>query len=485
MAVLAIDQGTTSSRALRLDRDGGARITKVIEHRQSYPQADWVEHVPEELLRNVLDCARSGGEIEALALDNQGESCLAWDAETGEALSPVIVWQDSRTQDVIERMKAEGLEPQVLEAAGLPLDPYFSASKLAWLFEQLPEAKRRNAQGRLRLGTTDAFFLQRLTGRCVTDITTASRSSLMNIANGEWDPELCRLFGVPLEALPEIVSSTGDFGEIEVEGRKVPFRAAIVDQQAALYGHGCRLPGDAKVTFGTGAFALTVTGHEPLRAPDKGLLPTVAWRKEGEPATYALDGAVYSASAAVNWARALGLFSEFEQINAFEKSAAISRGIAFVPALAGLACPHWDRRARGAWLGLSLDSDSRDMVQAILEGVAFRTAEVIAAMAELAPGDSALSIDGGLAGNPYFGQFLSDALGRPLRVPEGGELTALGAALLAAENLGIEIAVREEARNISPAKQPAEWRARFSQALAASKLWGVQGPAERQSSDSG
>jgi glycerol kinase len=213
-------------------------------------------------------------------------------------------------------------------------------------------------------------------------------------------------------------------------------------------------------------------------------LPTVAWRKEGEAATYALDGAVYAASAAVNWARSLGLFSSFEQINAFEKPAAISRGIAFVPALAGLACPHWDRRARGAWLGLSLDTDAGDLMQALLEGVAFRTAEVIAAMAELAQGEGTLSIDGGLAGNPYFGQFLSDALGRPLRVPAGGELTALGAALLAAENLGLEIGVREEARDVGPAVQPAEWRAGFSQAVAASKLWGAQGPAGGQSSSS-
>ena len=234
MNVLAIDQGTTSTRALLLSSDGHSRITRVVEHRQSYPKPGWVEHDAEELLANVVACAGSAGPVDAIGIDNQGESCLAWDAETGEALSPVIVWQDSRTQAVIEQLRASGHDAMVIEKSGLPLDAYFSASKLAWLYRTLPEARRLHALGRLRLGTTDAFFLQRLTGRCVTDVTTASRTSLMKIASGEWDTELCALFGVPADTLPDIVSTTGEFGVVSVAGRTVPLLASVVDQVGIL-----------------------------------------------------------------------------------------------------------------------------------------------------------------------------------------------------------------------------------------------------------
>lgn len=473
MAVLAIDQGTTSTRALLLAPDGSTRITHVVEHRQSYPKPGWVEHDAEELLRNVIACAQSADDVEAIGIDNQGESCLAWDASTGKALSPVVVWQDSRTQTVIDGLKASGAEATVLERSGLPLDAYFSASKLAWLYRSIPDARRLHEQGRLRLGTTDAFFLQRLTGRCVTDVTTASRTSLMNIGSGSWDLELCALFGVPADALPEIVCSTGDFGGLMVGGRTVPLLVSIVDQQAALYGHGCRVAGDAKVTFGTGAFALAVTGSKPLRSPDKGLLPTVAWRKQGEAASYAVDGAVYSAGAAVNWARALGLFSSFDEIGSFDGGPAIARGLVFVPALSGLACPHWDRHARGLWLGMSLDTGSRDLVQAVLEGVAFRTAEVVTEMAALTPISGALSVDGGLVENPYFCQFLADVLERPVQVAGNGELTAFGTAQLAAETLGMPVSRPDIRRTVYNRPLPARFRARFAEAVALARQWPV------------
>jgi len=240
MSVLAIDQGTTSTRALVLNSDGGSRIAHAIEHRQIYPQAGWVEHDPEEIIASIKTCLQVDEEIEVIGFDNQGESCLAWHAKSKQAISPVIVWQDNRTQAAIDKLTADGFESLVLEKAGLPLDSYFSASKLAWILANNTEAKKLFKKGLLRLGTTDAFFLDRLAGRFVTDITTASRTSLMNIETGAWDLELCELFGVPIETLPEIVPSVGDFGSIQIEGSQVPVRASIVDQQASLYGHGCR-----------------------------------------------------------------------------------------------------------------------------------------------------------------------------------------------------------------------------------------------------
>ena len=338
MTILAIDQGTTSTRALCVDEHGHLEISRVLHHRQYYPRPGWVEHDPEELIRNIEDCiAGSYGidingarvnHIDAMGIDNQGESCLAWHADSGQAICPVIVWQDNRTEPVIEKLKREGHEARILEISGLPLDAYFSASKLAWIVEHYPEARQLLKQGKLRLGTTDAFFLDRLANRFVTDITTASRTSLLNLQTGNWDQELCQLFGVPVEALPEIVDTTGELGTVVSRGdsgrdRQIPVTASVVDQQASLYGHGCRNSGDSKITFGTGAFALMVTGSELARSPEQGLLPTIAWQFEGSKPVYALDGGVYCAGSAINWGRDLGLFDRYEDINHFEKSPAI------------------------------------------------------------------------------------------------------------------------------------------------------------------
>lgn len=472
MAIAALDQGTTSTRALRLEDDGRAHVVHVATHRQIYPAPGWVEHDPDELVAALVSGVDAAGDVEAIGLDNQGESCLAWNATTGEAISPVIVWQDARTDAVIARLKADGAEPMVLERAGLPLDAYFSATKLAWIVQNMPEAKTLLAKGQLRLGTTDAFFLQRLTGRAVTDITTASRTSLMNIHTGAWDETLCDLFGVPIEALPPIVPTTGDFGAMAVAGRSIPLVAAMVDQQAALYGHGCRKAGDTKITVGTGAFLLMVTGESVVTAPDEGLLPTVAWQKGGEAPVYALDGGVYSAAAAVNWAKSLGLFHTFDEINQFDAPAALSRGLAFVPALSGLACPHWRREARGVFLGLSLETTRKDMMQALLEGIALRCAEVVGAMGAHIASTGPVSLDGGLANNPYFCQVLADAMGRPVEVPEGGELTALGTATLAAEAIGKTPDMQSTRRHIAPASDLAALRPRFAAAVEASIAWG-------------
>ena len=432
MTILAIDQGTTSSRALHLSDDGKLVKSCAVEHRQYYPAPGHVEHDPVELLANVMKCIHSVEDLDAVALANQGESCLAWDGRDGRPVSPVIVWQDDRTAPVTSQMQSDGLASEVMQRAGLPLDPYFSASKLGWILNNIPEAATLAESGHLRLGTTDAWFRDRLTGRFETDIATASRTSLMNIETGEWDAELCRMFGVPMDALPGIGPTSGNLGDLP---GGVRLAASIVDQQAALYGHGCRAPGDAKITFGTGAFAQCVT-QGLVRIASPGPLPTVAWQAEGKPVTYALDGAVYVAAAAVNWVRELGLFASYEEIAAFSGEAAIDRGIVFVPALAGLGCPHWDRKARGSWLGLELSSSRSDLVQAVLEGIAMRCREVIVAMEEVQPFAGGISIDGGMSNNAYFTAFLAGILGRDVRISAEAELTAAGLLMMAFETAG-------------------------------------------------
>jgi len=432
MRTVAIDQGTTSTRAFVLSGAEGGEIVATRTHEQHYPQPGRVEHDPDELLRHVRECLSAAGPNDAIGIGNQGESCLGWNRRTGEPISPVIVWQDTRSEAEIARLKQDGIEDLTLARAGLPLDSYFSASKLAWILDNIPEAKNLLARGDLCLGTTDAFFLQHLTGRAATDITTASRTSLMNLQTGQWDADLCRVFGVPIEALPDIVPTTGDFGVADVDGRKTPVTASVVDQQAALFGHGCREAGDAKITFGTGAFALALTGPTLRRPPDRALLPTVAWQRRGGAPTYALDGGIYCAASAINWGRSLGLFSDLAEIDGFEGASAVSRDLVFVPALAGLGSPHWDRSAAGMWLGMSLDTTSRDLMQAMLEGIALRAGEVIQAMAAEIDLGATISIDGGLSANRYFCQFLADVLARKIAVQANAETTSLGVAGMAA-----------------------------------------------------
>lgn len=432
MRIAAIDQGTTSTRALVLEADGALVPVLSLPHGQAYPAPGQVEQDGEELLANIRRCLDAAAP-DVVGLANQGESCLAWDARDGRPICPVISWQDDRTTDVTAALEREGAGPMVMARAGLPLDPYFSASKLGWILRHVPRAARLAADGRLRLGTTDAFFRDRLTGRFETDIATASRTSLMNLESGAWDVDLCALFGVPVECLPRIGPTSGDLGVLPGGAR---LAASIVDQQAALYGHGCHRPGAAKVTFGTGAFVQCLTGT--LVRPERpGPLPTVAWQRPGQAITYALDGGVYSAASAVNWARDLGLFAGFPEISSFAVPPAIDRGIAFVPALAGLGCPHWNRTARGAWLGLSLETRKADLMQALLEGVALRTAEVFDAMNRLHRFEGAVSVDGGLSRNGYFIRFLTDVAGHDLSLSPESEQTAAGIAWMAAEACGI------------------------------------------------
>lgn len=459
MKVLAIDQGTTSTRALELSESGAFRVITAVEHKQIYLRPGWVEHDPEELLANIRTCLDASQDADVLGLDNQGESCLAWDAQTGEPVSPVIVWQDTRTTEETEKLRSAGAEALTLERAGLPLDPYFSASKLGWIFRELPDAQWLARAGRLRLGTTDAFFRHRLAGICQTDPTTASRTSLMNLRTCQWDADLCDLFGVPMECLPDIAPTSGDLGE--VDGKWLT--ASVVDQQAALRGHGCKAIGDAKITFGTGAFVLAVDGGQ-VPPQGRGPLPTVAWKLDGEDPTYALEGGVYAAASAVNWCRDLGLFNGFDDIMDFDAPSAVSRGLVFVPSLVGLACPHWDRRAKGAWLGMGLETRAKDLAQAVLEGIAFRTAEVIASFDDVTPLNTPLSVDGGMTRNRWFCQFLADTLGRELVVSEEPDLTALGTADLAATGAGKTIEPMLTDRTVLPRSQPGTWTEQFSRA---------------------
>jgi len=470
---LAIDQGTTGTKAHRLRADGAFETLAGFEHRQIYPQQGWVEHDPEELARHVEAALEKGKGAASIGIANQGETVIAWDATTKRPIYNAIVWQDARTADVTERLKADGAEELTLKVAGLPLDPYFSAAKLRWLLDNVAEAKELRRAGRLRFGTSDSYFLDRLTGRFATDVTTASRTSLMNLESLQWDARLADLFGVPIECLPEICPTAGTFGE----AAGIPVTASLVDQQAALFGHGCRRKGDAKITFGTGAFALAVAGDGVPRDPESGLEATIAWKLGDAPCAYALQGGIYNAASAVNWARSLGLFSDYAEIDDFAGEPAIARGLVFVPALSGLSCPYWDRRAAGLWLGMGLETVKADMMQALLEGVALLAEKVMAAIDKLSPLAPVLSVDGGLTRNRYFTRFLADAMNKRVRIPSSAELTGLGAAQLAM--IGAGLASLEKLPPPPPPKAEivpsvplsADLHARFAAAIERSKSW--------------
>jgi glycerol kinase len=461
MRVAAIDQGTTSTRCLVVEDGGRFHVAANRRHGQHHPAAGCVEHDPEELLANILAVLAAAGTVDAIAIANQGESCLAWDAETGKALSPVIVWQDARTADALAALGPQA-EERSKAVCGLPLDPYFSASKLAWLLRNIPSVASAHAAGRLRLGTTDAFFLDRLAGTFRTDLATASRTGLLDLTVGNWSAEMCALHGVPIECLPEIAAVDAGFGEIG----GVPVRVSIVDQQAALYGHGCRKPGDCKVTFGTGAFLLAVT--DGLTSGTGGLIPTVGWQKKSEHPVYAIEGGVYDAGSALEWAKRIGLYTDVSELDGFEGSSALSRGLVFVPALSGLAAPWWDRQAAPLFIGMNHATDRRDLVRAILEGIAMLTVGLIKSAGKAA-GTAAISIDGGLSQSGSFVRFLAAASGRTISVPSTHELTALGLAELA----GIDgSAIRMEARLVSPAEPISEAdHDRFAEAVRRARDW--------------
>ena len=420
--ILAIDQGTTSTKAYLRHADGSTHLIGNRTHRQIRPNPGWVEHDALELLENIRALLLEAGPFARLGLANQGETVVAWDAQTKRPLYNAIVWQDDRTSPETERLKAEGQEALTLSRAGLPLDPYFSATKLRWLLDNAPDARDLHRQGRLRLGTSDAFFIDSLTGVFATDVSTASRTSLLNLRSLQWDPTLCELFGVPVECLAQVRPTAGDFGRLP---NGATLAASAVDQQAALFGHGCQQPGDIKITFGTGAFALGLTGAAPVMDGKTGLLPTAAWQIGTAAPQYALDGGILTAGSALEWLRDIGLLTDFAEIDTLDGPSAAAQGVFFVPALAGLGCPYWDRTARGAWFGLGLETPRAALIRAVVEGIALRAAQLATAFAQASP-LGRVSIDGGLSRSSYFTQFLANALSHPISIATSADLTALG-----------------------------------------------------------
>lgn len=447
MRILALDQGTTSTRLL--EAGNGLRLLGQRRHQTFYLAPAQVEMDGAEILAQCRDLLEQAGPADALGIANQGESCLAWDARTRQPLSRVISWQDRRTLSDLAALAPH--EAEVRALSGLPLDPYFPAAKLGQLTRLHPGA---------RLGTTDAFLLDNLTGHFATDRATASRTGLMNLTTGDWDLRLCQIFGVPIDSLPEIRPNLAGFGAIG----GTPVAAAITDQQAALYGHGCRKPGDAKVTFGTGAFALAITASRP---DPKGILPTVAWDIDG--ITYALDGGVQDAGSAVEWALRSGIAESLNDFAGFG-TPAIARGLVFLPAFSGLGAPHWDRTAAPLIIGMGPEMTRRDLCQALLEGLAFQTATLITEMAESVPLQS-LSIDGGLSVNSYFAGFLATVLQRPITLAGTHECTAFGTASLAARALGQSLTPPPSGLTYAPGSLEPAWARRFEKALTRAKGW--------------
>jgi glycerol kinase len=445
--VLAIDQGTTSTRAIVFDREARPVAVAQRELEQHYPERGWVEHDPERIWQDTLDVARAAlaevdaERVAAIGITNQRETVVVWDRASGEPIHRAIVWQDRRTTEECARLKADGAEALVRERTGLLLDPYFSATKIAWILDRVPGARARAERGELACGTIDCFLLWRLTGGAVhaTDITNASRTSLFDIRRQCWDAELCRLFRVPEALLPEVHDNSHVFGVTapDLFDAQLPIAGMAGDQQAALFGQACFAPGMAKSTYGTGCFMLVNTGAEAVASKHR-LLTTPAYRLDGE-TTYALEGSIFVAGAAIKWLRdGLGVIADAAETDSLATRVADSHGVTMVPAFVGLGAPYWDPDARGAIFGLTLDTTAAHLVRAALEAVAYQTLDLAEAMArDSAAAPSAMRIDGGMAANGWLCQFLADILQLPVERPQNLETTALGAAFLAGLATGV------------------------------------------------
>ena len=471
--ILAIDQGTTSTRAIAFEiRDGGLRPVAVsqIELAQHFLQSGWVEHDASEIWSAVLQTCRevvqkAGGvdRFAAVGLTNQRETAVMWDAGTGAPLHRAIVWQDRRTAPVTARLTAEGHEPAVQAATGLILDPYFSATKFAWLLDAVPGARDRAIRGEVKLGTIDAWLIWKLTGGRIhaTDASNAARTALMDLKTVEWRDDLCALFAVPRAALPAIVPCAGVIGETEpgLFGRALPLAGSAGDQQAALVGHGALHPGDAKITYGTGAFLVANVGPEPV-ASTRRLLGTLGYQAAGQTA-YALEGSIFSAGSAIQWLRdGVKLISESRQSEAMAQGLADNGGVYMVPGFTGLGAPWWEPEARGAVVGLTRDSGPAHFVRAALEALAYQTRDLLDALAQDgAPPLKTLKVDGGVTANSFAMQFVADICEVEVERPAFQEMTALGAARLAA--LGVGLLPDLQARTT---EAPARWTPRMKPA---------------------
>ncbi|MCR6654957.1 MAG: glycerol kinase GlpK [Opitutus sp.] len=492
--ILALDQGTTSSRAIVFDRRGRSRGAAQQEFAQHFPTPGQVEHDPRDIwettrrtaLGAVAEANLTSRDLAAVGITNQRETTLLWDRRTGEPLAPAIVWQDRRTASLCARLKREGLEPLFRERTGLLLDPYFSGTKLRWLLDRIPGARKRANRGELAFGTVDTWLLWQLTGGRVhaTDVSNASRTLLLNLRTGTWDDDLLHALRIPREVLPEVRSNSEIYGEITtVPGLAgVPVAGIAGDQQAALFGQGCFRPGLAKNTYGTGCFLLLHTGEKPVVSRHN-LLTTVAWRLGPDaPLEYALEGSVFIGGAVVQWLRdGLGLIERSSDVEALAARAADSGGVFLVPAFSGLGAPHWDAAARGAIVGLTRGTTAAHLARAAIESIAFQSADLLDAMqADCGHKLRELRVDGGATVNNALMQFQSDLLRVPVLRPRTTETTALGAAFLAGLAVGfwrdrhelsalggLERTFRPHAPRAAMRKLQAQWR----RAVERSRAW--------------
>jgi glycerol kinase len=443
---LAIDQGTTSTRAILFDDGANAIALAQRELDQHYPSLGWVEHDPEQIWNDTFAVTREAlsrievTRVAAIGITNQRETIVVWDRATREAIHRAIVWQDRRTAEECARLKAEGAEELVRERTGLLLDPYFSATKIAWILDNVGGARARAERGELACGTIDCFLLWRLTGGAVhaTDVTNAGRTMLFDIRRQCWDLELCRLFRVPEALLPDVRDNSHVFGTTKpgLFAAELPIAGMAGDQQAALFGQACFEPGMIKSTYGTGCFMLVNTGEQAVASQHR-LLTTPAYRLGGRTA-YALEGSIFIAGAAIKWLRdGLGIIADASETDSMATRVPDSHGVYMVPAFVGLGAPHWVPDARGAIFGLTLDATRAHLARAALEAVAYQTLDLLEAMAGDGARPSEMRIDGGMTANEWLCQFLADILQLPVERPHNLETTALGAAFLAGLATGV------------------------------------------------
>ena len=444
--LMAIDQGTSSSRTVIFDQNASVIASAQQEFPQEYPQPGWVEHDPEAIWTSVLEVTKktlSAGNTAAIAglgITNQRETTLIWDRKTGECVHHAIVWQDRRTADYCQKLKEEGAEEEVLQKTGLRLDPYFSGAKIAWILENVDSARNRAQNGDLAFGTIDCFLLWRLTGGRVhaTDASNASRTLLFNIHTQEWDQELLDLFDIPASLLPEVKDCADDYGVTDqsVIGAEIPICGIAGDQQAALIGQAGFQTGETKSTYGTGCFVIANTGGEAVRSKNN-LLTTVAYRLDGK-TSFGIEGSIFVAGSAIQWLRdQLRIIESAPDTKAIAEQTGIVEHVHVVPAFAGLGAPYWDPNARGAILGLSRDSGIDEIVTATLQAVAYQTKDLVNAMSDDGMDPSVIRVDGGMVANDWFLQFLADMLNVPVERPVNVESTVLGAAFLAGLSCGV------------------------------------------------
>ncbi|MBQ7365401.1 MAG: glycerol kinase GlpK [Clostridia bacterium] len=446
MSILAFDQGTTSSRAILFD--DRFRIVKQASYpiTQIYPEAGYVEHSPDELLLSILrsaaDCLYGIDEVpDGIGITNQRETVIFWEKQSGKAIANAIVWQCRRTAPLCEELKQKHYDAMIKEKTGLPIDAYFSASKIKWLLDNTEGAREKAEKGELLCGTVDSWLIYRLTGNHLTDVTNASRTMLFDIRSCAWDDELLALFDIPKTMLPRVVESAYSFGKIKPHNDipaclwNLPILSAIGDQHAALFGQRCMTPGSVKNTYGTGCFTLMNIGSVPTF--DSDLITTPAWRIGGK-TTYALEGSVFNAGSSIQWLRdSLGIISSAPECSLLAKEAESTKGVVFVSAFTGLGAPHWDMYARGSFLGLTRGVGKKELCRAVLEGIAFQVCDLVRAMEKASHCPiTALRVDGGASASEFLMQFQSDLLGITVTRPDNIETTALGAAYMAAVTLG-------------------------------------------------